>query len=87
MLHELYQPAFIEVVEKAADISVQNVAHLLLQERIRQPIQRVMLAASRVGCFRSWIPTPPILLSTLRGLPPDRARARLEAERIASPYP
>ena len=30
-------------------------------------------------------PTYP--LSTLRGLPYDRARARLEAERIASPYP
>jgi len=30
-------------------------------------------------------PTYP--LSTLRGLPHDRARARLKAERIASPYP
>src|SRR6516162_2321969 len=47
MLHELNQPAFIEVVEKAANISVQNVVHLLLQECIRQSIQRIMLAAPR----------------------------------------
>src|SRR5215470_20177236 len=47
MLHELNQPAFIEVVEKTADISVHNVVHLLLQERVRQRIQRIMLAAPR----------------------------------------
>src|SRR5215468_1442959 len=34
----------------------------------------------RIASFRSSIPTPPIPLSTLRGLPHDRARARLEAE-------
>src|SRR5215467_11675908 len=52
MLHELNQPAFIEVIEKAADISVQNVVHLLLQERIRQRIQRIMLAAPRAKTIR-----------------------------------
>src|SRR5215831_12224589 len=52
MLHELNQPAFIEVVEKAADISVQNVVHLLLQECKRQRIQRIMLAAPRAKSIR-----------------------------------
>src|SRR6266446_5445228 len=47
MLHELDQPAFVEVIEKASDISVQNVVHFLLQERVRQRIQRLMLAAPR----------------------------------------
>jgi hypothetical protein len=30
MLYELDHPAFVEVIEKAADVSVQNVVHLLL---------------------------------------------------------
>src|SRR5215470_15075198 len=47
MLHELDHPAFVEVIEKASDVCVHNVVHLFLQERIRQRIQRVMLAASR----------------------------------------
>ena len=47
MLHELDQPAFVEVIEKAFDVGIKHVVHLLLQERIRQRIQRVMLAASR----------------------------------------
>src|SRR6516225_4084246 len=34
MLHELDQPAFIEIIEKAANICVKNVIHLLLQERV-----------------------------------------------------
>src|SRR6201997_951883 len=52
MLHELYQPAFVQIVEKARDVSVQNVVHLLLQERVRQRIQRVMLAAPRAKTIR-----------------------------------
>jgi site-specific DNA recombinase len=32
MLHELDHPTFVEVVEKAADVSVQNVVHFPLQE-------------------------------------------------------
>src|SRR5215469_17824449 len=52
MLHELNKPAFIEVVEKAADIGVQNVVHLLLQERIRQRVQRIVLAAPRAKSIR-----------------------------------
>src|ERR1700745_3067431 len=52
MLYELDHPAFVEVIEKAADISIQNVVHLLLQERVRQRIQRVMLAAPRAKAIR-----------------------------------
>jgi hypothetical protein len=52
MLHELDQPAFIEVVEKASDVSVQNVVHFLLQERVRQRVQRIVLAASRAKTIR-----------------------------------
>src|SRR5204863_9460758 len=52
MLHELDHPAFVEVIEEAADVSVQNVVHLLLQERVRQRIQRVMLAAPRAEAIR-----------------------------------
>src|SRR5947208_7822776 len=52
MLYELDHPAFVEVIEKAADVSVQNVVHLLLQERVRQRIQRVMLAAPRAETIR-----------------------------------
>src|SRR5437899_3348662 len=51
MLYELDHPAFVEVIEKAADVSVQNVVHLL-QERVRQRIQRVMLAAPRAETIR-----------------------------------
>src|SRR4029077_2904994 len=38
--------------KKARDVSVQNVVHLLLQERVRQRIQRVMLAAPRAKAIR-----------------------------------
>src|SRR5215475_6170271 len=47
MLHETDHPTFIEVVEKATDVRIQDVVHLLLQKRIRQRIQRIMLAAPR----------------------------------------
>jgi hypothetical protein len=52
MLHELDQPISVEVVEKSSDIGVQNVVHLLLQERVRQRIQRLMLAAPRTKTIR-----------------------------------
>src|SRR6476660_1641218 len=52
MLHEPDHPAFGEVVEKASDVRVQYVVHLLLQERVRQRIQRVMLAAPRAEPIR-----------------------------------
>ena len=52
MLHELDQPAFVEIVEKASDVSVHDVVHLLLQERIGQRIQRIMLAALRAKTVR-----------------------------------
>ena len=47
MLHELDQPTLVEVIEKPSNVGVKNVVHLLLQEHIRQRIQRLMLAASR----------------------------------------
>src|SRR6266704_5500910 len=52
MLHELDQPALVEVIEKASDVCVQNVVHLLLQKRIRQRIQRIVLAAPRAEPIR-----------------------------------
>ena len=42
----------IEVVEKTPNVSIQNVVHLLLQERVRQRIQRIMLAAPRAKSIR-----------------------------------
>src|SRR6516164_5802577 len=50
--HPLEAPGLSWRTEKAADISVQNVVHLLLQERIRQRIQRIMLAAPRAKPIR-----------------------------------
>src|ERR1700693_5453229 len=47
MLHELDQPTLVEVIEKSSNVGVKNVVHLLLQEHIRQRIQRLMLAAPR----------------------------------------
>lgn len=46
MLDELDQPTFVEVVEKSSNVGVKNVVHLLPQKRIRQCVQRLMLAAS-----------------------------------------
>ena len=50
--HPLEAPGLAWRTEKAADIGVQNVVHLLLQERIRQRIQRIMLAAPRAKSIR-----------------------------------
>src|SRR5271157_2394027 len=52
MLHELDQPTFIEVVEKASNVGVKHVVHFLLQERVRQRIQRIVLAAPRSKTIR-----------------------------------
>src|SRR5258708_7609469 len=52
MLHELDQPTFIEVIEKASNVGIKNVVHLLPQERVRQRIQRLMLAAPRAKSIR-----------------------------------
>src|ERR1700684_4706702 len=63
MLHELDHPTFVEVVEKPSDVGIKNVVHLLLQERVRQRIQRLMLAAPRAN-HQQCAPTK-IRLSTL----------------------
>ena len=52
MLHELDQPTVIEIIEKTSNVGVKNVVHFLLQERIRQRIQRIMLAAPRAKSIR-----------------------------------
>ena len=52
MLNELDQPAFVEVIEKAFYVGVKHVVHLLVQERIGQRIQRIMLSAPRTKTIR-----------------------------------
>src|ERR1700737_1981859 len=52
MLHELDQPTLVEVIEKSSNVRIKHVVHLLLQERVRQRIQRLMLAASRAKTVR-----------------------------------
>src|ERR1017187_6726683 len=52
MLHELDHPTFVEVIEKSSNVGIKNVVHLLLQERVRQCIQRLMLAAPRAKSIR-----------------------------------
>src|SRR5439155_13752340 len=47
MLHELDQPTLVEIIEKSSNVGIKHVVHLLLQERVRQRIQRLMLAAPR----------------------------------------
>src|SRR5580704_19437866 len=47
MLDELDQPTFVEVIEKSSNVGVKNVVHPLPQKRIRQRIQRLMLATPR----------------------------------------
>jgi hypothetical protein len=49
---ELDQPTLVEVIEEAPNVGVKNVVHFPLQERIRQRIQRVMLAAPRAKSIR-----------------------------------
>src|SRR5215469_9416284 len=45
--HPLEAPGLAWRTEKAADVCVHHVVHLLLQKRIRQRVQRIMLATSR----------------------------------------
>src|ERR1700691_810206 len=52
MAPELDQPALVEVVEKSSNVGIKNVIHLLPQERIRQRIQCLMLAAPRAKTIR-----------------------------------
>src|SRR5260370_7757007 len=52
MLHELDQPTLVEVIEKSSNIGIQNVVHPLPQERVRQRIQCLMLAAPRAKPIR-----------------------------------
>src|SRR6267142_813688 len=52
MLDELDQPTFVEVIEKSSNVGVQYVIHLLPQKRIRQRVQRLMLATPRAKSVR-----------------------------------
>jgi hypothetical protein len=52
MLDELDQPTFVEVIEKSSNVGVKNVVHPLPQKRIRQRIQRLMLATPRAKSIR-----------------------------------
>ena len=52
MLDEPDHPRFVEVIEEALDVGIKYVVHLLFHERIRQRVQRLMLAASRTKTIR-----------------------------------
>src|SRR5437899_6885512 len=52
MLHKLDQPTLVEVIEESPNVGIKHVVHLLLQERVRQRIQRLMLAAPRTKPIR-----------------------------------
>jgi len=52
MLDELDHPRFVEVIEEALDVGIKYVVHLLFHKRVRQRIQRLMLAASRTKSIR-----------------------------------
>src|ERR1700731_4526414 len=52
MLHELDHPRFVEVVEEALDVGIKYVVHLPCHERVRQRIQRLMLAAPGAKTIR-----------------------------------
>ena len=53
MLHELESAnLWSRLSIKSSNIGVQNIVHLLLQERVRQRIQRLMLAAPRAKPIR-----------------------------------
>jgi site-specific DNA recombinase len=47
MLNHFHHPPMIDIVEKSTDVCVQHIVHLLLRQRYRQRIQRLMLAAPR----------------------------------------
>ncbi len=52
MLYELEHPGVRNRIEKGPDVSIHNEVHPLLRERIRERIQRLMLAASRSKAIR-----------------------------------
>src|SRR6202453_906783 len=52
MLDELDHPRCVEVIEEALDVSIKYVVHFSFHERIRQRIQRLMLAAPRTKTIR-----------------------------------
>src|SRR5882757_8726699 len=52
MLNELDHPCFVEVIEEALDVGIKYVVHLSFHERVRQRIQRLMLAAPRTKTIR-----------------------------------
>ena len=47
MLEELQKPRLVEAPEEVADVSVEHEAHLLVRDRDRERIQRIMLRAPR----------------------------------------
>src|SRR5258705_978505 len=51
-LDELDYPRFVGIFEEALDVGIKYVVHLPFHERIRQRIQRLMLAASRTKTIR-----------------------------------
>ena len=52
MLDELDQPTLVEVIKKSSNVGIKNVVHFPLQERVRQRIQRLVLAAPRTKTVR-----------------------------------
>src|SRR5215831_2720779 len=52
MLYELEHPFVGNRIEKSPDVSVKNVVHPLLRERLRECVQRLMLATSRSKAVR-----------------------------------
>ena len=52
MLHKLEHPIVGNRIEKSPNVRIKNVVHLLPRERIRERVQRLMLAASRSKAIR-----------------------------------
>src|SRR5215467_10135441 len=52
MLHELDNPAFVDSIEESLNVSVHNVVHFLPYQRVRQRVQRLMLATPRAKPVR-----------------------------------
>ena len=47
MLHKLEHPIVGNRIEKSPNVRIKNVVHVLPRERVRERVQRLMLAASR----------------------------------------
>ncbi len=52
MLHELEHPPVGNGIEKSPNVCIKNVVHVLPRERVRERVQRLMLAASRTKPIR-----------------------------------